>query len=250
MSKVIDVADIFDFFNIEEIASLVKTQIDSDENTDAFGKRSDYFKPLYTRYKEIVENVENTNEIKQEAENRFMGICDLILYLICKKYGIVIAPDWKFDHYHDIPGLTMAFYSMFVLEISTNLFDVCRNFLITHTKTVFNAFEDHKIKKDAMTVVSKKEMTIEVAVILSNIYDITTWILGQLSEEDFFILLPQDYTPLTIIRGLYEQGSVSGSFMDIMNDIYATNVPLKGNVCFRLIADIKNGNMDLTVKDK
>lgn len=244
-----EVANIFDLFNLEEISKLLNAQLASDPTENAFNATTNYFKPLYYKYKSIMNTEENSEDIKNAAEERFMNVCDIFLSSITSKFGITINSDWKSDNYSQIPALAMAVYSFFVLEFTTNIIDVCRKFLEEYCKRVYDVFEDKKIKKDAVTLVHKKEMSIENAVIISNIYDITTWILSQLSEEEFFKMLPSDYVPLRILQRLYEQGEMTGEFVLAIHDNYSRNVSLKGDVCFQLISMIEKGIISLNFKN-
>lgn len=243
-----EAADIFDLFNLEEIRQLLSEQLVLDSAKSSELATTDYFKPLYHKYKAIMSTEENTDEVKEAAEERFMRICDIFISLIAKKFGFSISPEWKSDNYSQIPALTLAIYSFFVLEFSTNLIDVCRKYLEENADLVFETFEEKKMKKDAVTLVHKKEMTIENAVVISNIYDITTWIFSQLSEEQFFKLLSPEYIPLTILQKLYEQGDMTGEFVVAIHDIYSQNVSLKGDVCFQIISMIKKGTLSMQFK--
>ncbi len=237
-----DVSDIFDIFNLEEVGELIQNQI-----ADPFSTKTDYFKPLYVKYKRIINTEGNTEDVKLTADKRFMNICSMFINLISKKFGITLDADWKEDNHTQIPALTMALYSFFVLELPMNITTACQTFMEEHGDEVYHAFEDRKLKKDAITLVSKKELTTETAVIMSNIYDVVTWILSQLSESEFTKLLPQDYVPLVILNQLFTQGNITGEFMVAINDLYATNIPLKGEICFQLITIIKRGQLTIEV---
>ena len=82
-------------------------------------------------------------------------------------------------------------------------------------------------------------MTPEMAVIAANIYDVTTWILSQLSEEQFIMNMNQDYCPLKLISQLLEDGIMSGDFMTEINDLYASDISIKSDVCLKIINILK-----------
>lgn len=233
-----EVSEILDTFNLEEITKLLKDQIDS--NDDNWSNGVDHFKPLYFKYQSILNTEQNPDEIKDEAKERFMDICMIFLSLIKKKFNIEIDPVWLDDNYNNIPGLAMALYSFFVLDIESNIYDVCLNYIKMNQSFIYESFEDRKNKKDAATLVNKKIMTPEMAIVISNIYDITSWILTQLSEEQYLEYLNQDYLPLKLIVGMLEDGIMSGDFMTEINDIYTSNIGIKSSVCFNLITYLKN----------
>lgn len=234
-----EVSEILDIFNLEEIRRMLDKQLNINGSSEITTSLSDHFKPLYYKYHSIVDCDENSSEVKQEAESRFMDICNIFLNMICKKFHLEIDDMWKQNHYQDIPGFTMALYSFFILEMQSNIYDVCMNYINKNTQQIFEVFEDRKTKKDAATLVNKKLTTPEKAVIISNIYDVTAWILNQISEEEFLNLLNQDYLPLNLIRGLLENGIMAGEFMEEINDIYASHISLKSNVCFNIITTFK-----------
>jgi hypothetical protein len=242
---VYEVSEILDMFNIEEISKLLDKQINIDNESEFLSNTTDYFKPLYYKYKCIMEAEDNSEEIKEFAKERFMTICQIFLVKICNKYGISIDDVWKDDHYEDIPGFTMGFYSFFILDLSSNIYDVCLNYIKCNLTYIYETFEDRKNKKDASTLVNKKSMSPELAIVVSNIYDVTTWILGQLSEEQFMEYMNQDYLPLGLIRGLFEEGKLVGEFMYELNNIYSSQYELKSTICFNIITNIRTGKIEI-----
>lgn len=232
-----EVSEILDTFNLEEITNLLRRQINS--NNDEETHPVDHFKALYYRYQRIIETEDNTDEIKEATKARFMDVCNIFLSLICEKYNLSLDQEWKDDHYGDLPALVMALYSFFVLDLPSNIFDVCISFINANKDSIMEAFGERKNKKDAATLVNKKMMSPELAIIISNIYDVTSWILSLLSEEQYIHLLPEDYVPLKLISGMLEDGILAGEFMTEINDIYSSNIGLKSDVCFRIISQVK-----------
>lgn len=237
-----EVSQILDTFNLEEISKLLQSQLQITESSDISIQTIDHFKPLYYKYQNIIKNEDTPEDIKEETTERFTNICNIFLSLLCKKFNFSIDEIWKNDHEKDLPGLVMSLYSFFVLDIASNIQEVCINFIKKNKSYIFEAFEDRKNKKDASTLVVKKKMPIEMAVIIANIYDVTTWILTQLSEEQYILYSNQDYLPLKLISGLLEEGIMGGDFMIEINDMYSSIVSLKGNVCFNIIPILSNEN--------
>ena len=128
-SVVYEVSDILDMFNLEEIARLLNQQINANELSELVATPADHFKPLYYKYKRVMDSEGNSEEIIQTAETKFINICNIFLTMICKKFNLVIDPEWKDNHYKDLPGFTMALYSFFVLDLKSNMYDVCFNFI-------------------------------------------------------------------------------------------------------------------------
>ena len=240
-----EISDILDMFNLEEISKLLDHQITVNNESEILSHTADYFKPLYYKYKQIMETEGNDEEIKASAKERFMTICLLFLSKICNTFNLTIDDTWKDDHYEDIPGFTMALYSFFILDLTSNLYDVCLNYIKRNITYIYETFEDRKNKKDASTLVNKKILSPELALVVANIYDITTWILGQISEEQYIEYLNQEYLPLGLIRRLFEDGIMSGEFMYELNNIYNSNISLKNDVSFKIITTIKTGNFEV-----
>jgi len=235
------VADILDTFNLDEITTLLHSQIAGNNEEIRSTHPVDHFKPLYYKYRCIIDTEENSGEIIEETKKRFEEICNIMIDLITKKFHLIVDEEWKEDNVDTLPGLVMALYSFFVLDLPSNLQEVCLNYIRKHEKDIYEMFEYKKNKKDASTMVNKRFMTPEMVVISSNIYDITTWILSTLSEESFISYINSDYAPLNVISTLLEDGKMTGEFMTEINDMYATNVDLKCNVCFELLALLKEG---------
>lgn len=240
-----EVSEILGIFNLDEIAQMMRKQINEEYNEGVITDQVDHFKPLYYKYRSITSTDENGEEVRNAAEERFMTICNIFLKLICEKFHLELDETWKDDHYQDIPGLTMSLYTFFILESCPNIYDVCRAYIIDHVDEIYQMFEERKSKKDATTLVNKKIMSPEAAIIVSNIYDVTTWILNQLSEEQFLEYLPESYLPLNLIKKLLDEGVMSANFMIEINDVYSMNVHLKGDVCFRLITEIQSGRINI-----
>ena len=234
-----DVSEILDTFNLEEITRLLYSQIDPTEDQRST-HMVDHFKPLYYKYKSIISTEENTEDMKTTATERFQEICNIFLDLICKKFHIEINTTWREDHITELPGLIMALYSFFVLDIISNLEEVCINFIRRNAKMICEVFEDKKNNKDAATISNKRSsMTVETVLIASNIYDVTSWILSQLSEQQYIIYMDQEYIPLRLISSLLEEGLLAGQFMMEINDLYSTNIDIKSAVCFNILAILK-----------
>jgi hypothetical protein len=238
-----EVSDILSSFDINEISKLIQDQINSDytsePSTDII---TDHFRPLYASYAREMSN-DYPNEVQEEVESYFMSICELFLNAMCEKFHLSINQEWKDDNYKNIPGITMALYSFFVLDFSTNVYDVILNYILRNTKNIYKTFEGMKNKKDASTIVNRKSLSPEFCVIASNIYDIAAWILQQLSDEDFVSYMNQDYLPLKLIRGLISEGYLGGDFVEVICDIFTYCVTFRSNICFTIISKIRTGEI-------
>lgn len=243
-SVFIEVSDILDSFDIEEISRLVKEQIngEDDPSTDSLSLVNHLW-PLYYKYTKIMKNESVDPDTKEDAEDRFYKICKIFLEEIFKKFDLSLNQDWLDNHYGDIPAITLAFYSFFIVDFNMNLYQVIVNYILENGKIINDTFEILRNKKDASTLSNKKSLSPEMALIVSNIYDISDWILTQINEEEYLNLLEEDYVPLRLIKELYNQGILAGEFVSKIYEIYFNNIPLKSNIGFNIIYNIKTGNI-------
>lgn len=234
-SDLIEVSDIMDYFDIEEITQNVSRQVTNEDGLDGTGELIvDYLSPIYYKYESIVKDESLTieEELRMMARERFYEICRQIIRFISDKYDLEVADDYLSEHDSMIPAITLALYSFFVLHYTKNLYAVIKNYIDKHVDSIVETFQDMKSKKDATTLINKKRMSDEEALIISNIYNISEWVLQQLDEEGFLELGEPEYLPGKLIRAMYEEGNLSGEFMDKICSEFHSNVNLKSNIGF------------------
>lgn len=232
-----DVSIILDTFNIEDIASLLMKQLDLSENLSV--TMTDYFKPLHHHYIQISNDESIPDDVKSETKEKFFNVCRIFINIICKKFDLSVDTDWMIDHEGDLPGFVTALYCFFVKDIIENLQEVCINYINKNRKEIFELFEERKNKKDSMTLVHKKNFSLDMAVILANIYDVTTFILSTLSEEQYIQYMNQDYIPLRVIYPMLQDGIISGEFIDVISALYTENINLRATVCYQILTSFK-----------
>lgn len=232
-----DVSEILSTFDLEEINTLIQTLLSFKEE-----RYNDYFRPLYVDYKRIMES-DTDKELKDKAEERFFSICRSFINEICKKFNLSIDDTLVDDNEEQLPALVTALYCFFVKDLAANIQEVCIGYINKNEKSIYEVFEERKNKKDAHTLVSKRNYPIELAVILANIYDASAWILQQLSEEEFIKYLHPDYSVLRIIDSLLQDGILAGEFMEVISEIYEECVNLKAEVCLNIISNFEKENI-------
>jgi len=238
----LEVSDILDSFNIEEMSKLIKSQINSDyENDSSTEILTDHFKPIYVKYKYILDKYPEDSDVRVEAERNFMKVCNVFLQAICKKFDLTLDMEWMESNIPNLPGMAMAMYSFFIIDFSSNVYDVLVNYIGRNTKMLCKAFESLKNKKDASTLVNKKNLSPEMSLIVSNVYDVSNWILEQVDEDTFFKYLSVDYLPFKVVYGLYSKNVISGEFMSVVNDIFRSSTALKSDICFKIVSNTKIG---------
>lgn len=235
----VEVSDILETFNIAEISLLIKEQINGDDD-DFINITMDHFKPLYFNFAKLTK-YDLEEDIKDEAQNRFFSICEVFIDEICKKFQLEIDSEWIRSRYNDLPAITMSLYSFFVLDFVQNVYEVIVNYIAINKDLVYKTFEDLKSKKDASTLANKKSLSSEMTIIISNIYDITKWIMMNINEEDFLNYLDKDYIPLKVVRPMYLEGKLSGNFVDVISNMLAENVSLNSRIGFDFTINTKTG---------
>lgn len=235
----VEVSDILETFNIAEISLLIKEQINEDDD-NFINITMDHFKPLYFNFAKLTK-YDLEEDIKTEAQNRFYGICEVFIDEICERFQLAIDSEWLGTRFNDLPAITMSLYSFFVLDFTQNVYEVILNYITKNKDLVYKTFEDLKSKKDASTLANKKSLSPEMSVIISNIYDITKWIMMNISEEDFLNYLDREYIPLKVIKPMYLEGKLSGNFVDIISNMLAENVALNSKIGFDFTINVKTG---------
>jgi len=238
-----EVSDILDSFDIDEINKLIQEQINKDNSEDVYTDMlTDYLKPLYYNYAKLTKyNLDE--DTKNQAEIKYTNICMAFMTAIIQKFHIEIDKEWLSDHYSDIPAITVAFYSFFVLDFTSNIYEVLTNYIDKNTTEILKTFEGLKIKKDASSLSNKQNLSSEMSLIISNIYDIAEWIFNQLDEEDYFKYIDNSYIPLKLLHGMYIEGYLGGSFANAIFQIFHTNIALRSKICFQYIFQVKNSEI-------
>ena len=200
----------------------------------------DHLKPLYYNYAKIINNDGYDQDTKDEATNKYFSICKIFIRKIMHKFNLEIDDVWVEDNYSSIPGLAMALYNLFILDFSSNILEVIINYLIKNAKEIHKVFEPMKSKKDVCSINNNKKLSPEMAVIVSNIYEVCTWILTQIDNEEFFEYMDEGYLPRELLKVLYENGVLSGDFMSSICSIFKTNIPLKSMIGFDIMYKVRN----------
>jgi len=239
-----EISEIMDSFNIEEITSMIKKQLGFDTNdVDVFSDiKVDHFKPLYYKYSKLTKYDLDENTA-QEADEKFINICKTFLEQIFLRFNLTINEDWYDNNQHNIIALTLAVYDFFVINFESNLFEVLFNYIIKNKDAIYKTFEDMKNKKDASSISNKKIFTPEMALIVSNIYNINTWILSYINEDDFLNYMNDLYVPMIIIKKLYESGELTGEFISAIADIFTNSPSLMSSIGFKFISMVKHGEI-------
>lgn len=235
------ISDILDSFDVTETSKLLEEQI---LNREMYGElTTDQFQPLYINYNRLVKSDDATDEEVLDGKSKFQQICMIILGLLKEQFGVELDDEWVDENMKDLPAVTMALYNFFVLDIFNNVYELCRNYIAEHSKELYQAFKD--IPRKPMG--KQKGMTenpVE-AVILSNIYDICTFILSNISVEEYPLYLDKGYIPMTIIDQLYKKNAMVGDYATFIANVFQSNIGFRSQVGFDLIYRIKNKSLQI-----
>lgn len=242
-SVLIEVSEILKAFNIEEITRLIEDQINTnyaeDNSTESM---VNHLKPLYYTYANLTK-YQLDDDTRKDAEIRFYSVCRVFIDAISKKFGLEIDNEWLDDNVGNLPALTFALYSFYILDFASNVHEVLLNYILKNSDEIYSVFEGMRNKKDSSTLANKKAMSAEMSLIISNIYDISAWIFNKMTEDEFFTYLGGEYLPLKITKNLFDGGKVSGEFMEAINSIFQGNIRLRSKTCFQIIYEFRNGEI-------
>lgn len=238
-NTVLDVSEILDTFHIDEIRRLIYEQIPLDSEADIYSsENSDYFTPLYQRF------IQSAKDIPEDGQtnlsNQFMQICLIYINRICDKFQMRIDDNWLSEHTEQIPAITKALYSFFVLDFCSTLEEMLMKYIYRNKAFLREHFKDLVSKKDSQTLVNKKIIVDEdMVVIVSNIFNIISWIINQLDEDEFFRYANDGDINVEVIDELLESMILSGNPIDAIQEIYNTNLSLRSEIGFYLISKIR-----------
>lgn len=234
-----DVSEILGEFDINEIRKMIRLQIPSN-NTESTTRSitTDYFKPLYHKYKRAIKY--GDEEVSDEARIRFHDICMEIINQICTKFSLGIDESFLETHTDKLHMITMSLYSVFVLDFVRNLQTAITITIQKDIEQICELFKEIKSKKDSATIINKKMMSDTDSIIASNIYDITKWVLENIDEDTFLDIINDGDACGSIIQSMYNDGTLSGTFMNEIRTIYSNDISLRSQIGFEVVCDMRS----------
>lgn len=228
----IERAEILENFGLEELDDILTDQMNG-LFSEVNGIPIDYFKPYYHKYQTIKDTELNADE-RQLLEDRFYEVSMTFIRKIENVFKIKLDEEWIASHRKDIPSVTLILYSFFYLELGTNIEDAIHRAIKLESENLYKLFEDRKNKKDGSTVTYSKLADPQMALILANIYDATTTVIEDMTEEEYIKYLPDGYVPAEFIKRMMEKGYIVGDFMNVIRQIFAKSTFLKSMTCFNI----------------
>lgn len=239
--SILDASEIMDSFDLDDIFSLISDQIPlSYEENMYTAEMTDYFTPLYKEFTKLMRD-SVPEEAKTELSTRFTKICLRYIERICERYKLSFSDEWIDDNIHRLPAATASLYSFFILDFKNTLTEVLLKFINQHRDQISDVFKNAYSKKDSSSLTNRKLIPDEyMAMVASNIFNVSIWILSNMEEEEFLELISDGYVAGLAVKKFFEENILSGELIGAISEIYTTDITLKSDIGFALICNIRS----------
>ena len=234
--------DLRELLEVDSNKALFYEQI-MNEDEDYTSPKIDHFTELYQSFSEIFEDDTIPQDDLATVTDQFTQICCHIINYINEKFDTDIEVESIMDASHNLPGITKAMYQFFIVEFYANILSIMKNYISENLSSLYDNFSELNQKKDVMTGYFKKELSEEMSIIASNIYDVTDFIFTKLDGSTALTYCDKDNLAAAVIKKLLDEGNVSDDFLTAIADIYKNNVNLRSRIGFEIVFAIKNGEI-------
>ena len=234
--------DLRELLEVDSNTALFYEQI-MNEDEDYTSPKIDHFTELYQSFSEIFEDDTIPQDDLSTVTDQFTQICCHIINYINEKFDTDIEVESLMDSSHNLPGITKAMYQFFIVEFYANILSIMKNYISENLSSLYDNFSELNQKKDVMTGYFKKELSEEMSIIASNIYDVTDFIFTKLDGSTALTYCDKDNLAAAVIKKLLDEGNVSDDFLTAIADIYKNNVNLRSRIGFEIVFAIKNGEI-------
>ena len=234
--------DLRELLEVDSNTALFYEQI-MNEDEDYTSPKIDHFTELYQSFSEIFEDDTIPQDDLATVTDQFTQICCHIINYINEKFDTDIEVESLMDASHNLPGVTKAMYQFFIVEFYANILSIMKNYISENLSSLYDNFSELNQKKDVMTGYFKKELSEEMSIIASNIYDVTDFIFKNLDGSTALTYCDKDNLAAAVIKKLLDEGNVSDDFLTAIADIYKNNVNLRSRIGFEIVFAIKNGEI-------
>ena len=234
--------DLRELLEVDSNTALFYEQI-MNEDEDYTSPKIDHFTELYQSFSEIFEDDTIPQDDLATVTDQFTQICCHIINYINEKFDTDIEVESIMDASHNLPGITKAMYQFFIVEFYTNILSIMKNYISENLSSLYDNFSELNQKKDVMTGYFKKELSEEMSIIASNIYDVTDFIFTKLDGSTALTYCDKDNLAAAVIKKLLDEGNISNDFLTAIADIYKNNVNLRSRIGFEIVFAIKNGEI-------
>ena len=234
--------DLRELLEVDSNTALFYEQI-MNEDEDYTSPKIDHFTELYQSFSEIFEDDTIPQDDLATVTDQFTQICCHIINYINEKFDTDIEVESLMDSSHNLPGITKAMYQFFIVEFYANILSIMKNYISENLSSLYDNFSELNQKKDVMTGYFKKELSEEMSIIASNIYDVTDFIFTKLDGSTALTYCDKDNLAAAVIKKLLDEGNVTDDFLTAIADIYKNNVNLRSRIGFEIVFAIKNGEI-------
>ena len=234
--------DLRELLEVDSNTALFYEQI-MNEDEDYTSPKIDHFTELYQSFSEFFEDDTIPQDDLATVTDQFTQICCHIINYINEKFDTDIEVESIMDASHNLPGITKAMYQFFIVEFYANILSIMKNYISENLSSLYDNFSELNQKKDVMTGYFKKELSEEMSIIASNIYDVTDFIFTKLDGSTALTYCDKDNLAAAVIKKLLDEGNVSDDFLTAIADIYKNNVNLRSRIGFEIVFAIKNGEI-------
>ena len=234
--------DLRELLEVDSNTALFYEQI-MNEDEDYTSPKIDHFTELYQSFSEIFEDDTIPQDDLATVTDQFTQICCHIINYINEKFDTDIEVESLMDSSHNLPGITKAMYQFFIVEFYANILSIMKNYISENLSSLYDNFSELNQKKDVMTGYFKKELSEEMSIIASNIYDVTDFIFTKLDGSTALTYCDKDNLAAAVIKKLLDEGNISNDFLTAIADIYKNNVNLRSRIGFEIVFAIKNGEI-------
>ena len=234
--------DLRELLEVDSNTALFYEQI-MNEDEDYTSPKIDHFTELYQSFSEIFEDDTIPQDDLATVTDQFTQICCHIINYINDEFNTDLEINSIMDSSHNLPGITKAMYQFFIVEFYSNILSIMKNYISENLSSLYDNFSELNQKKDVMTGYFKKELSEEMSIIASNIYDVTDFIFTKLDGSTALTYCDKDNLAAAVIKKLLDEGNVSDDFLTAIADIYKNNVNLRSRIGFEIVFAIKNGEI-------
>ena len=221
--------DLRELLEVDSNTALFYEQI-MNEDEDYTSPKIDHFTELYQSFSEIFEDDTIPQDDLATVTDQFTQICCHIINYINEKFDTDIEVESLMDSSHNLPGITKAMYQFFIVEFYANILSIMKNYISENLSSLYDNFSELNHNKDFMTGYFKKELSEEMSIIASNIYDVTDFIFTKLDGSTALTYCDKDNLAAAVIKKLLDEGNVSDDFLTAIADIYKNNVNLRSRI--------------------
>ncbi|MCM1214011.1 MAG: hypothetical protein NC548_05775 [Lachnospiraceae bacterium] len=243
-SEMITVSNIMEELDFDGLNRTIGEQILNRDN-DYITPQIDHLTEVYDHFCKLCEIEGVDRDDMTRVQDGMTELFLIILSSINDSFDTDINPEDIMGK--DLPGISVALYRFFVVDFYANLRSIMCNYIKNNLRQIHTTFADLATKKDIVTATNKKILSEEMAVIASNLYDITDYIFTMLDPETAVRYCDEGYIAGEVILQLLDNNTISGDFIRNIADKYKHNVDLRAKICFDILHAIRDKSIPDTI---